>query len=233
MSNARTLAPLVKTREGYDRWSQVYDDDANPLVALEEPVFDRLVGDVSGLDVLDVGCGTGRHTFRLSAAGGRVSALDFSSGMLDRARRKPGSERITFIHHDITLRLPLIEQSFDVVTCGLVLDHIHNLRPFFAELGRVCRPAGRIVCTVIHPAMTLKGVQARFSDPDTGTKIHIESAPHTISDYVSAAVDTGLRIDGIEEHAADRALAARAPRAEPYLGWPMLFALRLQPNSAA
>ena len=44
----------LPTREGYDRWAAVYDDDGNPLIALEEPQVDRLLGDVSGLAIADI-----------------------------------------------------------------------------------------------------------------------------------------------------------------------------------
>src|SRR5437764_12466232 len=84
----------LPTRDGYDLWSAVYDADANPLPAIEEPCVDRLLGDVRGLAVLDLGCGTGRHALRLAAAGAVVTALDFSPGMLDQARAKPGAGRV-------------------------------------------------------------------------------------------------------------------------------------------
>ena len=42
---------VVPTRDGYDRWSDVYDGDGNPLVLLEEPHVARLLGDVRGLSV--------------------------------------------------------------------------------------------------------------------------------------------------------------------------------------
>ena len=41
-------------RDGYDRWAVVYDHDANPMVALEEPHVRELVGEVRGLNVLDL-----------------------------------------------------------------------------------------------------------------------------------------------------------------------------------
>ena len=53
--------PLASVRHGYDRWAAVYDHDGNPLLGLEEPIVRAAVGDVRGLDVLDLGCGTGRH----------------------------------------------------------------------------------------------------------------------------------------------------------------------------
>ena len=61
--------PLTGVREGYDRWAAVYDHDANPLPALEEPRVREALGDPSGREVLDLGCGTGRHTAWLVEAG--------------------------------------------------------------------------------------------------------------------------------------------------------------------
>ena len=77
---------LAFVREGYDRWASVYDDDGNPVPPLEEPWVRAAAGDVSGRDVLDLGCGTGRHTLWLAAGGARVTAGDFSPGMLAQAR---------------------------------------------------------------------------------------------------------------------------------------------------
>src|SRR5580765_7488045 len=96
----------VPTREGYDRWAEVYDGEDNPLVLLEEQHLTALAGDVAGLDVADIGCGTGRHALRLAAAGARVTAVDFSEPMLERARAKPGAAGVSFVRHDLAERLP-------------------------------------------------------------------------------------------------------------------------------
>ena len=69
-------------RGGYDRWSVVYDHDANPLPPLEEPLVHAALGKVFGRTVLDLGCGTGRHALWLAQAGASVTAVDFSEGML-------------------------------------------------------------------------------------------------------------------------------------------------------
>ena len=88
-ADALTTLPV---REGYDLWAEVYDSDGNPLIAREERHIGPLIGTVAGLDVADVGCGTGRHALALSKAGARVTALDFSRRMLEIARTKPGDE---------------------------------------------------------------------------------------------------------------------------------------------
>lgn len=222
--------PEVPTREGYDRWSVVYDDDDNPLVALEEPVVSSMLGDVRGLDVVDLGCGTGRHALRLARAGANVTAVDFSEGMLARAGAKEGAERVRWLRHDLARPLPLADACADRVICCLVLDHVADLAGLFREMARLCRPraqAGAVVVSVMHPAMMLRGVQARFIDPSSGSQVRVASAPNRISDYVTGALSAGLAIDRMEEHDADDRLAARAPRAARYVGWPMLLAMRL------
>jgi malonyl-CoA O-methyltransferase len=222
---------LLSTKDGYDRWAAIYDVDDNPLVALEEPWVERLLGDVRGLAVIDVGCGTGRHALRLAAAGAIVHALDFSEGMLERARSKPGTSRIVFQAHDLAKPLPFPNESFDRVVCGLVIDHIPNLDGLFREMHRVCRPAGFVVVSVMHPAMMLRGVQARFKDPTSGREIRPASCSHQLSDYVMAAARAGFSFDHLSEQGVDEALANHLERARRYLGWPMLFLMRLAPGA--
>ena len=215
-------------REGYDRWATIYDREANPLIGLEEPVVREALGDVAGLRVLDLGCGTGRHAVWLAKAGAAVTGVDFSEGMLEEARRKPGAESVRFLAHDLCQPLPFEDGAFDRVVSGLVLEHLSELGPFFAEARRVLRREGRAVVSAMHPAMFLKGVQARFTDPETGEKVQPGSVAHTVGEFVMAAVRAGFALDGVDETAPDAAFARRYPRAEKYVDWPMLVVLRLR-----
>jgi malonyl-CoA O-methyltransferase len=221
-------ADVVPTDIGYNRWAEVYDAEDNPLVLLEGSNIIPLIGDVADLAVADIGCGTGRHAIRLAAAGAKVIALDFSEGMLERARAKPGARAVKFIRHDLTQRFPLESASCDRVICCLVLDHIADLKGFFGELARICKPTGFIVISVMHPAMMLRGVQARFIEPASGRRIYPQSQPNQISDYVMAAVHNHLQLEHLSEHAVDSQLAAASPRAAKYLAWPLLLLMRLK-----
>jgi hypothetical protein len=79
--------------------------------------------------------------------------------------------------------------------------------------------------------MMLRGVQARFHDPASGREIRPASCPHQLSDYMMAAIRTGFIPDHLSEHAVDEALANRLERARRYLGWPLLFLMRLVPGT--
>ena len=230
-TNDRFEMEVVSTRHGYDRWAEVYDGDDNPLVILEEENFGALIGKVAGLEIADIGCGTGRHAVRFAAAGARVTAIDFSEAMLERARSKPGAAAVTFIQHDLTTRLPLESASFDRVICCLVLDHIAALDELFREMRRLCRPEGSVIISVMHPAMSLRGVQARFIDPGSGRRISPAGHAHELSDYVMAAIRSDLRLEQVSEHRVDDALVARSARAAKYLGWPMLLLMKLRQDN--
>lgn len=215
----------VSTRAGYDRWAPVYDG-GNPLTRLEEPVLKRLLGPVTGLRLLDAGCGTGRHAVELARRGAEVVGVDFSSGMLGRAIARAEKEGVTaeLLAHDLAKPLPFLDGSFDRVISCLVLEHVKNLDAFFAELGRVCRPGGFLVVTAMHPAMFLKGSSARFRDPRTGDKVRPRSYfAQRLSHYVMAGLRAGLTVDALEEHDGRDGNA----------GWPMLAALKLRHERAA
>jgi ubiquinone/menaquinone biosynthesis C-methylase UbiE len=232
--NGRRVGPaeveIVPTQAGYDRWAEVYDGEDNPLVLLDERYLPPLAGDVGDLDIADIGCGTGRHALRWAAAGARVTAVDFSSAMLERARAKPSAQAVRFLQHDLAQPLPLPSSGFDRVFCCLVLDHISELDKLFKELRRLCSPKGCVIVSVMHPAMSLRGVQARFIDPATGRRVSPAGHAHQLSDYLMAAVRAGLKLEHVSEHAADATLAECSPRAARYVGWPVLLLMKLTAN---
>jgi demethylmenaquinone methyltransferase/2-methoxy-6-polyprenyl-1,4-benzoquinol methylase len=92
----------------------------------------------AGSVVLDLACGTGDLCRGLAGAGLHPVGLDLSYGMLAAARTE-----VPLAQAD-ALRLPVPDGSIDGVTCGFALRNFAALEPFFAELGRVVRPGGRI-----------------------------------------------------------------------------------------
>lgn len=216
MSGSKLILPA---RDGYDRWAPLYDHKANPAVALKEREIARLIGDVAGLRVADLGCGTGRNALAMAAAGAEVTGVDFSEGMLAQARRKPGADTVRFIVNDLERPLPLESDSFDRVLCSLALEHVHDLEAAFGEMARISRADGRVVVVEMHPAMFLKGVSAHFHDPVTGQDIRPRSVGHKISDFMMAAVGAGLAIEEMREFDWTD---------QKHAGWPLLLTMRFR-----
>jgi len=102
-----------------------------------------------GAALLDACCGTGDLSLALvrSHPGCAVTGLDFSAAMLDRARAKAAKVglAVEFVRGDL-LRLPFDDDSFGAVTVGWGVRNVAALDRAFAEMARVTRPGGRVVC---------------------------------------------------------------------------------------
>ncbi len=225
-----TQDPLfLSLNEGYNRWAEFYDADDNPLHLLEETIVDEALGDVSGKLILDLGCGTGRQSLRLADKGAIVTGVDQSQGMLEKAKAKEARGAVQFVHVNLDEAFPFADAAYDLVVSFLVLEHISDLSRFFANCRRACRPSGFLYFTAMHPAMVLRGVQARYTEV-SGRKVYPKGYPYRISDYVNAAIGAGLRVSRITEHTADRSHVSALPRARKYEGWPLLLTLTFYPK---
>src|SRR5262245_22191120 len=80
--------PELDVEAGYARWATSYDAAANPLIRVEEPVVRALIDRVPSGRALDAACGTGRHTAYLASRGHRVSGVDATAEMLEKARAR-------------------------------------------------------------------------------------------------------------------------------------------------
>lgn len=143
-----TLAPAA-VEAMFDRISPVYDPMNRLMTAGLDRRWRRLAVSAvvrPGDEVLDACCGTGDLAVEAERAGGRVTGLDFSERMLERARRKSAS--VQWVRGDV-LALPFAEESFDAVTIGFGIRNVESLEAGLAELARVLRPGGRLGCLEI------------------------------------------------------------------------------------
>jgi len=110
------------------------------VAADQEAVIGRLLGDLCGRRVLDIGTGTGRAALALARLGASVVGVDASEAMLAVARRRAASvgAEIVFARGDVHT-LAFADRSFDVVVCLRVLMHAVDWRRALGELCRVAR----------------------------------------------------------------------------------------------
>jgi demethylmenaquinone methyltransferase/2-methoxy-6-polyprenyl-1,4-benzoquinol methylase len=137
------LAPDA-VRTMFDRISPVYDAMNRTMTLGLDQRWRRATAEAAvrpGDRVLDACCGTGDLAVAAKTAGGRVTGLDFSGRMLERARRK--SSEIEWVQGD-ALALPFGDGSFDAATVGFGARNLDDLGRGLAELRRVLRPGGRL-----------------------------------------------------------------------------------------
>ncbi len=211
----------LSPRDGYAAWAACYEADGNPLIPLEGPAVTTLFGPVGGQRVLDLGCGTGRHTLALAQAGAHVTALDQSPEMMAVAQRKLHGSPVEWIPHALPAPLPFAEESFALVVAGLVVEHVAELPALLKEVVRVLQPGGRFILSALHPDRTADGQRARFIDPRTGIRRPITTYHRTVADYLDAAAGAGLTLLQEQTLVATAELAARMPRAGRYVGLPL------------
>lgn len=210
-------------RAGYDRWAEAYDEGVNSTVAADELAFPPVWAHLKDLEVLEIGCGTGRHTLRLAEAGNRVTGLDLSPGMLAIAREKlKGYSAVRLIEADIMAPDVVDLGLFDAAITALVIEHIGDLPRFFAAVAAHLKPAARLYLSEIHPSRMQAGSGARFEDAKTGEVTWLASFAHTEDAVVEAAVSAGFTLVLEADHLADAAFAGRHPGWEKYLNKPMV-----------
>jgi demethylmenaquinone methyltransferase / 2-methoxy-6-polyprenyl-1,4-benzoquinol methylase len=160
-AQAGTL-PAEGVRRMFDRIAPVYDAMNRLMTAGLDQRWRRAAAAAvvqPGDRVLDTCCGTGDLALAAAGAGGRVSGLDFSAPMLERARRK--SSEIEWIEGD-ALALPFEENVFDAATVGFGVRNLADLERGLRELRRVLRPGGRVAILEITRPQGLLAPFYRF-----------------------------------------------------------------------
>ncbi len=178
----------------------------------------KLLGNLSGKKILDLGCGAGQNAIAIARLGARVTAIDFSEDQIRQAgdmaiRRKA---QIRFIAGDIARRLPLPRGSFDLIISACAIAFVRDIEQVFRESIRVLKPGGMFVLSDMHPLQYIldenrTGVNFThsfphkplllkwrwdFEDGKIGSMAgaHFQHYVRSLSDYHNALTSTGFVI---------------------------------------
>lgn len=171
--------PRVAPRPAPVDWDAAYGGDApRPWEAdVDDAPLDRALAAVPPpRALLDLGCGTGARALRLAEQGYRVVATDVSDVALERARARPGADRVVFLRDDV--RATLLRSTFDVVLdrgCFHSLD-AQDVPAYRAAIERLLAPGGTLV--VVHDAPHA-----------SASRRTLRLAPDALAEALSLAVD--------------------------------------------
>jgi malonyl-CoA O-methyltransferase len=192
---------VLGPREAYRLWATTYADET-AISFLDSELTADLTPPLEDLRLLDAGCGTGR---RLGGVGAALAVgVDISPEMLAAgAGRDPCVETMVGDVRD----LPLPDRCFDVIWCRLVIGHLPDCAPVYAELARVADAGARLVVTDFHPAAYAAGHRRSFRH---GAEVHeIEHHVHDLDRHLAAATAAGWRL-------AETRSAAIGPATRPF-----------------
>jgi SAM-dependent methyltransferase len=211
-------------------WDEQMGDGNDFFHLLIWPAVERLLGLPAGGPILDVACGNGLTSRRLSGLGEAVVGIDFSERMIELARSR-GGDGIDYRVVDATDRaslLPLGEGAFARALCNMALMDMAEIEPLMRAVARLLRPGGAFVLSVLHPCfnnpaavqmaeledrggsfVTTYSVKiSRYRTPytQTGATMHGQPEPHpyfhrSLEDLLAPALRAGLVLDALEERA--------------------------------
>jgi len=133
-------------RDFYSTVADHFDTLVNPFDQARrvEVIFHELLpGNLEGMLVLDVGCGTGAIALHAQDRGARVIGSDISHAQLSQAKRKG----LDCMAVGDALNLPFPDALFDIVLSSEVIEHTVDPHQAFAEMARTLKPGGRLVLT--------------------------------------------------------------------------------------
>ena len=183
---------MNKIMNDYNKWAFQYDNNINLTRDLDKIVIKKSLVNLNFSNVLELGCGSGKNTEWLITRANKLVGLDFSKGMLDIARNKIISPKATFIEIDLNEKWGISNNSFDIATVNLTLEHIEILDHIFSSLFIKLIQGGKCFVCEIHPKKQLTGSKARFEI--NGTEIILDVFQHSEEDYIQSAEKAGFKL---------------------------------------
>jgi SAM-dependent methyltransferase len=153
---------VERNRDSWERRSDAYQDQHSALLERHEgrawgvwriPESElHVLGEVEGLDVLELGCGAARWSAALARLGSRSVALDVSPRQLEHARRTMAEAGVEFTLIEASAEdIPLPGTSFDIIFCDHGAFSVADPRRVMPECARLLRDGGLLAFTKVSP----------------------------------------------------------------------------------
>lgn len=196
----------------YDQFAEQYAQlYYNQNVASIEAYYKHFNQDLSGLKVLDLGCGDGHDLWVLSQRGAKIYGIDASREMVELSQSKNPRAQIELATFD---ELPFDDESFDLVVSKWALQTAPDILPAYQEAYRVLKPGGQFIFLTGHPTrqfLEKKKHPKNYFIKETVEsvlfqgKLVVQEPSHTMMEYMSPYFLSHFSLQSFEEGTDDGA----------------------------
>lgn len=201
------------------QWTDAAEDWFQQNQAVRTGMLDSwmldALGNVSGAQVIDIGCGEGRFSRLLASLGARVTGVDLTEPFIERARSLSVGDE-TYVIDDAEHLTSLDPESFDLAVSYIVLVDLLDYRRAIESAYRVLKPGGLFVICNVHPMRTSvpygwinQGGRKLFYALDNYTDEgprefdwwgkRFINMHRTLSSYIAAFLDAGFVLERLDE----------------------------------
>ncbi|MCW8331991.1 methyltransferase domain-containing protein [Photobacterium sp. SDRW27] len=194
---------------------------------LERPTLQSMLSELSGANVLDLGCGSGVYAeFLINNGASKITCVDYSQEMVELVKRKFG-ERVKAYAQDLSIGLPdESSESFDVVICPLVIHYIENLTPLFKDISRVLKTGGYFAFSTHHPFTDFEcSKSGNYFETELvqdvwntiGKPVEVSYYRRSLTEIMDAITASGLSVTQLSEGQVSESVKTESPETYEYL----------------
>jgi 2-polyprenyl-3-methyl-5-hydroxy-6-metoxy-1,4-benzoquinol methylase len=226
----------------YDQFANQYasivgkpnEREFSPYHNLVLPYLLEFADDVTGLTVLDAGCGNGYVARILADRGACVVGVDISPRLIELAQDSSSDRMIEYIEHDLSKPLPQYVHYFDLVVSNLVLNDVYDHVGFIQTLGSVLKRTGRLVLSMNNPysAVMRNKVENYF---DSGKAAQYEGLAskgvkvfyfhRTLEEYMTVFRDVGFLLKSLSDLCPAKTMNHDSSVLQKYYRFPFFMVL--------
>ncbi|WP_316836847.1 class I SAM-dependent methyltransferase [Pedobacter nutrimenti] len=210
-------------------------------------VLKTMLPDLSGKDVLDLGCGFGWHCkYAIENGAKSVVGIDISEKMLEKVKQINSRDGIQY--DNVALEDAVYSpETFDVVFSSLTFHYIQSFERLIQNIYKFLKPGGYLVFSVEHPVFTAEGTQD-WAYNEAGEKLYwpvddyfkegkrnteflgekVLKYHRTLSTYLNVLLKAGFKVTEIKEPISSEKMLKEVPEMKEELRRPMMLLISVQ-----
>lgn len=163
----------------FNGYKALRDSEINYNDLLEQPAMAKLLPDLNGKTVLDLGCGYGHNCVDFVRRGAeRVEGIDISEKMLSVARKEASHAKIEYINMSMT-DISKLNEKFDFIYSSLAFHYVKDFDAFAKDMFSALNAGGQLLFSQEHPIITATvDGNGHFNKDENGNRVS-----YTFSNY--------------------------------------------------